>query len=77
MTIKYVICPGHVVSKSDGQSHYIGPMTLMQLYGVDPKECMIYEPAPWWTTTYFRDTIQDRTDLPHLRPSYHGKYNLP
>lgn len=40
--IKYLVCPGHVKSK-DGDTHYISARQLMQLYGVSPKECVIWQ----------------------------------
>lgn len=34
--IRYVVIPGYVISQHDKQRHYVGPMALIQLYGVDP-----------------------------------------
>jgi hypothetical protein len=76
MKPKYVICPGEVTSKTDGQRHYIGPMQLMRLYGVDPQECEIYEPAPWWPESYYRMAEERQRGLPRLGPRYDGNYEL-
>ena len=76
MKPNYVICPGEVISKTDGRRHYIGPMQLMKLYGVDPRECEIYEPAPWWPTSYYRMAEERQRGLPRLGPRYDGNYEL-
>lgn len=75
--LKYVVCPGEVTSKADGQRHYIGPMQLMKLYGVDPRECEIYEPAPWWPRSFYRMAEEAQRGLIRLAPRYDGNYTLP
>lgn len=40
--IKYGLCPGYVVSKNDNQEHYITSRKLIQLYNVDPNECIVF-----------------------------------
>ncbi len=75
--LKYVVCPGEVTSKTDGQRHYIGPMQLMKLYGVDPRECEIYEPAPWWPRAIYRMAEEAQQGLIRLAPRYDGNYTLP
>jgi hypothetical protein len=74
--MKYVVCPGGVISKNDGQKHYIGPMQLIKLYGVDPRECEIYEPAEWWPTSYYRMAEERHRGLKKLVPRYSGDYSL-
>ena len=76
MKKKYVICPGEVTSKIDGQRHYIGPMRLIQLYGVDQKECEIYEPASWWPESYYRMAEERQVGLLRLGPRCDGNYEL-
>lgn len=47
--IKYVVLPGYIRSDSDGQEHFIGERQLMDLYRVDPRECIVHrydDPAP-------------------------------
>ena len=61
----FLLCPGDVVSKSDGQTHFISAMQLVKLYGVQPYECTYDSP-------YNR-----REGLLHLEPNYDGDYSLP
>lgn len=42
MKKKYVVTPGYVISKTDGDKHYISYNRLIALYNVDPKECVVY-----------------------------------
>ena len=77
MKPKYVVCPGKVTSKNDGQEHYIGPMQLMRLYGVDSRECEIYEPAPWWPQSYYQEAEKRQQGTIRLYPRYDGDYSLP
>ena len=74
---KYVICPGHVISQHDGQIHYIGARRLIQLYRVDPAECEIYEPAPWWPQSYYRMAEERHDGMVCLRPRADGDYSIP
>lgn len=76
-TKKYVIHPGRVQSKTDGQRHYIGPMELMKLYGVSQDECEIYDPANWWPESYYRMAEERHAGLIHLYPAHDGDYSLP
>ncbi len=41
---KYLLHPGYVISKTDGNRHYITAKMLMKLYNVRPEECVIYLP---------------------------------
>lgn len=75
--VRYVLCPGMVKSKYDGQRHYIDAMALARLYGVRLNECEIYEPAPQWTETYFRQAEVRTLGLIRLAPRYDGDYSLP
>lgn len=68
MAIKYALHPGHVVSASDGDQHYISATTLAHLYGVPFSECLV--------VTAF--THQRRlSGLIHLYPRHNGDYTLP
>jgi hypothetical protein len=66
-----------VPSKTDGKRHYVGPMQLMQLYGVNLSECEIHEPASWWTESYYRMAEERQRGMPRLAPRYDGNYELP
>ena len=68
MKKKYLLRPGYVVSKNDGDLHYINYITLIRLYKVDPMECInITDPK-------IREI--DIEKLIWLRPDYHGRYSL-
>lgn len=62
---RYCIHPGVVVSENDGDQHYIGYGRLIELYGVDPKECGQY-----------RQNAGIHMGETCLRPSRSGKYGL-
>jgi len=66
MTIKYIIHPEYVVSKSDGQSHYISYSELIYLYELNPKECIRYQEGNF--------NLKDIKDAVHLYPLYQGNY---
>jgi len=40
--IKYIVRPGYVFSRSDGDRHYISAGQLMNLHRVTISECIIY-----------------------------------
>ncbi len=65
---KYLVVPGPVFSKHDGDLHHISAKQLMKLYGVDPKDCDIYN-----STT---DKITNRDYDAILRVSYEGDYTI-
>lgn len=43
---KYVLHPGIVQSRNDGQLHHIGTLQLARLYGVPMSECWTYSKSP-------------------------------
>jgi hypothetical protein len=61
---KYLVIPDYVKSKNDGQKHYITAKELIRLYGVNPKECVIYDPSK----------RQHTSNLIPLGPLFSGKY---
>lgn len=71
---KYKIHPGFVISKNDGDRHYIQARQLMRLYKVHPKECVVCQecqrgvptPVSCWSEFYT-----------NLFPDFHGNYELP
>ena len=65
---QYVLCPGMVTSKTDRQFHYIGAMALARLYGVDLKQCEIFEPAAWWPPSFWEMAEQRHKGLVKLTP---------
>ena len=65
---KYLLHPGYVVSKTDGDRHYITAKMLMKLYNVRPEECVIYLPyRPY----------PNQNKLINLYPMASGKYVVP
>ena len=74
---RYVLCPGYVRSRNDGQRHYVGPMDLARLYGVRIEQCEIYEPAQWWPESYYRMAEERIRGLIKLAPRWDGNYTVP
>lgn len=68
---KYVVWPGDVISKNDGDRHFISFPKLCELYGVNPEEC--YDGTDWRELK----GIDGIAELINLRPSYSGDYTLP
>jgi hypothetical protein len=68
MQKKYLLCPGNVKSKTDGDFHHISPVQLKNLYGVPMKECLILSRLT---------TVDQIENLIHLKPKYNGDYSLP
>ena len=67
MSKKYLVKAGWMTSKTDGDRHFISAKKLMDLYRVNPRECVI-----------FSDKFKylDDVDLIVLTPRYDGNYNL-
>jgi hypothetical protein len=66
---KYLICPGMVTSKRDGDKHYITADQLIRLYKVNPSECVV---MPKNNKGYRPDD-----ELIVLSPDYSGQYIIP
>lgn len=79
---RYLLCPGYVRSRTDGDRHHVGADQLARLYGVRMDECLILPDAgrradPQYA--WFRQQLLDRVDrgeLTALRPRYGGDYYL-
>lgn len=70
--VRYMIHPGPVDSKSDGDTHYVGVRDLIRLYGVNPSECCVADDRT------LRGMSRESYDaMIHLYPDYHGRYELP
>lgn len=65
----YVLAPGYVTSKTDGDRHYITAEMLQQLYNVDLDQC-VKEPRDK------QDWLPPENAI-YLRPRYDGNYSLP
>jgi hypothetical protein len=70
LTIKYVVIPGKIISRYDGDLHYINALKLMALYKVNPAECVIKYGD-------HRDSGRDFTGLIRLFPRSDGNYETP
>lgn len=71
--MKYVVHPGWMKSKTDGDWHYIGFGRLCQLYGLKPTQYIINAKRsdhPTLPPIWPDDAI-------HLYPRYDGNYQLP
>lgn len=64
---RYVLHPGYIKSKNDGEEHFIGGPKLARLYGVDIREC-VFGDMPGY---------QECDGDIHLWPQYNGDYSLP
>ncbi len=69
---KYVVLGGDVISRHDGDRHFISTRQLCDLYGVDPEECILVG-----AFSNFEIKETDYPNLPRLRPQYSGDYSLP
>lgn len=68
---KYLVIPGYVVSKNDGDRHFINSDQLMRLYGVKQEECVFY------SSLEAARGKSGNEKLIILVPRPDGKYNLP
>ena len=66
---KYILCPGWVTSKVDGDQHFINEAQLIRLYGVSPRECVSARSPS-------RLSEMDTEVMIELRPRYDGDYRL-
>ncbi len=70
--VKYALYPGYIVSKTDGDRHFIGAARLADLYGVPMQECFVVR---------YGDVDPTRRRAPpgliDLFPRYSGDYTLP
>jgi len=80
MDKQFLLIPGYVESRSDGDRHYIAAEELANLYGVSLKDCVVISsdefrkfepnPPPGYSWEYLKSLIA----LPVL---YHGDYQIP
>ncbi len=82
MSARYLLCPGPVQSRADGDLHHITARQLAFLYGVPMAECVtLPEPVPSGgayhpSNSFRRDLLAsvERGELIALRPRYDGDY---
>jgi hypothetical protein len=68
MKRKFALHPGTVISRNDGQEHFVSAWQLARLYKLSPSEWFIWDGdqqnGSW-------------DDYIHLYPDYHGRYGRP
>ncbi|MGR8931942.1 MAG: hypothetical protein ACU836_15015 [Gammaproteobacteria bacterium] len=70
---KYVLCPGFIFSKNDGDRHYISARKLAELYHVSMNECVV---KPDMDDPRYKGW-RPPEDAIELNPKYNGNYTLP
>lgn len=76
---KYVLFPGEITSATDGDRHRVGAGQLVHLYGVDPRECIVFDPPQGWPDSLIESALREhsRLGLIALYPRTDGRYTLP
>ena len=69
----YVLFPGEMKSKADGDMHYISAPELARLYGVDYRKCKVVYQDSESSVRGYRKCPNDI----ELYPRYSGDYSLP
>lgn len=64
--IRYVIYPGYVISRADGDRHWVGYGQLVRLYRLNPAECV-----PLRQHEVYPENVI------HLGPRHDGHYEIP
>lgn len=80
MTRHYLLIPGQVTSKTDGQRHWVTAAELVRLYGVDPADCLVFPMGRSPDDALRRNALHERVargELTALHPRYSGNYTLP
>jgi hypothetical protein len=65
----YLVVPGEVISKTDGQTHFISADKLIHLYKVNKRDCVVLSSKSIAINSY--------PDLIKLTPREDGNYELP
>ena len=75
---RYLVMPGYVTSRTDGDRHYISAIQLIQLYGVDHNDCEWHDgPKPWWPHSFYKRMEEHINEMILLVPRYDGNYKVP
>ena len=72
--IKYVLCGRYITSPNDWQRHYVSGHRLIELYGLDPRECLVYDPDNPMHAGIANKKGKD--GLIWLYPKHNGQYDL-
>lgn len=78
-TARYLLCPGLVRSRADGDRHHVGASRLAMLYRVPMADCLVLPPQRPENHRARMDLL-DRVrlgELIALQPRADGQYRLP
>jgi len=75
MDKKYLVFPGKVISRHDGDSHFITADKLIRLFGVKREECIIINSLD--EAGRIMNTEPGFQKMIHLSPRWDGDYTLP
>jgi|688.fasta_scaffold701676_2 hypothetical protein len=67
---RYVLCPGWITSRNDGDRHYISAAKLAKCYDVNLRDCLIQLPKQKLYPEFY-------TGMVFLEPRLDGDYRLP
>lgn len=73
----YVVCPGYVISETDGDKHYITGQMLIRLYELAPREYSIHRGFRRDQSPILDPPPQGEVQLVFLHPSRTGNYGRP
>lgn len=74
MSALYVLFPGYVISRTDGQRHWVGAEQLRRLYGVPARECVTYPQGKGAEADIRRRIWRAPPGSVGLRPRHDGDY---
>ena len=69
MTHRYVWYPGPVTCSKSGDSHFVSASTLARLYGIEMRDCVVFDPDPCNREEDYKSCI-------HLFPHYNDPFVL-
>lgn len=69
---RYALHAGYVVSRNDGQQHYISCAKLQRLYNLPPRDCICHELG-----NPRSQGLREEQGIVHLYPRSDGNYQLP
>lgn len=72
--MRYVLFPGHVTSRTDGQVHYVNERQLAHLYALSPKDEVIWVRDGF--VGYTKEKYVEHKDDKACRPRYDGNYPI-
>lgn len=73
---RYAVYPQPILSKADGDTHFIDERALCMLYGVRMEHCLVVRAEDFGREDK-RELIERAGKLIQLKPRYDGKYQIP